>query len=158
MLIFHFTLLLLKTMELWCSCHQTAPLLPPSCSYWPLSCSSPSTPPTIPYPWYLTHSLKILICFIVTHFYLDFNIHVDDPSNLSLLCHSSVDLIFPLISATPVLVILSTLWLPVTLPLQVSIQALYSYYSSNEPLPQVCSPLPLLLCLQLPFLLKSLTH
>ncbi|CAI9160568.1 unnamed protein product [Rangifer tarandus platyrhynchus] len=75
------------------------------------------TRPLIPH-----YSLKIF-CFIVTP------ISTLISTSMWMILQISfsaipVDLIFPLISATPVLVILSTLWLPVKLPRQVSIQAL----------------------------------
>ena len=77
------------------------------------------TRPLIPH-----HSLKIF-CFIVTP--ISILISISMWMILQILASFSaipVDLIFPLILATLVLVILSTLWLPVKLSLQVSIQAI----------------------------------
>lgn len=144
------------SLELWIfdACVIRPLHLPPSCSYtdlWvvvllPLSPPYPTLDTSLFFEDFLFH------CH--SYFYLDFNIHVDDPSN-QLLCHSCWSYLPPHLShscpshpldfvvtsqVTPTSLNSSTLW-----------------YSSSNPSHKFAAHF-LHYWLQLPFLLKSLTH
>lgn len=156
MLIFTFRmfLLLLTTMELWCLCHQT--LLPPSCSYTDLWVGLP-LPPSPPYPTLDTSPFfEDFLFHCHSYFYLDFDIHVDDPSNLSFfLCHSCWSYLPPHLSHScpshPLDFVATSKVTPT------SLNSSNLLYSSLNPSHKFAAHF-LHYWLQLPFLLKSLIH
>ena len=121
--------------------------------HWPLSCSSPSTLPTRPLIPH--HSLKILFhCH--SYFYLDFDIHVDDPSNLRFfLCYSCWSYLPPHLSHScpshPLDFVATSKVTPT------SLNSSNLLYSSLNPSHKFAAHF-LHYWLQLPFLLKSLIH